>query len=74
MKNSRVFHFYNNDNETLQDNLNDNNKINIPNDLSNIKIGGDTADRAKEIKLKLDAKRVRDIYEYLYEHNKFYRL
>ena len=53
--------------------MNDNKKINIPDNLSNIKIGGDTADRAKEVKLKLNAKRIREIFEFLCENNEFYR-
>ena len=63
----------NQDSETLINNMNDDKKINIPDNLSNIKIVGDTADRAKEIKLKLNAIRVRDIYEYLCKHNEFQR-
>ena len=36
------------------------NKVNIPTDLSNIQVSGDT-DRAKQVKLKLDKKRVQEI-------------
>ena len=64
---------FNNDSETLCDKMNENQKMNIPNDLSNIKVAGDSADRAKEVKLKLNAKRCRDIYEYLCRENDFQR-
>ena len=62
---------YNKDQETTGDIYNQNEKMNIPNDLPNIKVAGDTADRAKEVRLKLNCKRVRDIYEYLCEKNEF---
>ena len=53
---------YNNDNDYFVTNEQSGEKTNIPNDLSNISIVGDTADRQKQIKLKLNHKRVKDIY------------
>ena len=43
--------------------LNENNesKINIPNDLPNIKVAGDSNDRAKEVRLKINANRTKEI-------------
>ena len=49
-------------------------KVNIPNDLSNIQVSGDTADRAKQVKLKLNKNRVHEIYEYLKNNNEFYKM
>ena len=45
----------------MTDDKGDINKVNIPTDLSNIQVSGDTADRAKQVKLKLDKKRVQEI-------------
>jgi hypothetical protein len=60
--NSRVYHMYNNDNDIIQmSNTNGDSKVNIPTDLSNIKVSGDSADRAKQVKLKLNRNRVREI-------------
>lgn len=55
---------FNNDNDIIQmSNTNSESKVNIPTDLSNIKVSGDSADRAKQVKLKLNCNRVREIYE-----------
>ena len=63
---------YNQDSDVMKD-FDPDEKVNIPNNIPNVQIAGDVSDRAKPVKLKLNKERVKQIYEYLYEHNHFYK-
>ena len=60
---------YNDDDDPFIKNDDDDLKCNIPNDLPNINIVGDAADREKTIKIKLNKQRVKDIFEELTKKN-----
>ena len=69
-----LYHMFKHDNDYIkQMQQSDINRMTIPDNLENVRLIGDTSDTNREVKFKLRREYVKGIFDYLTEHNKFYK-